>query len=233
VDAGGGDREVDGVGANREVDAGALDYDLTVPDGATDGATVAVLLHGRGSHKGDLQALAPVLPDDWALITPQAPFPGAEWGYGPGWAWYRYVAEDRLVPETLEASLQALDDFLGGLRERLGFSPGRIVLGGFSQGGTTSVAYALSRPGRIVAALNFSGFLAASVDVPEGAEAGTATPVFWGHGKRDPNIPFELALRGRATLTEAGVPLVAMDYPIGHWMLPDEIHDAVAMVDSL
>ena len=212
---------------------GGLDYDVMVPRGVEDGATVAVLLHGRGSHKGDLQALAPVLPDDWALVTPQAPFPGAEWGYGPGWAWYRYVAEDRLVPETLEASLQALDDFLGGLRERVGFAPGRIVLGGFSQGGTTSVAYALSRPAKITAALNFSGFLAASVAVPEGAEAERATPVFWGHGTRDPNIPFDLAVRGRGTLTAAGVPLVAMDYPIGHWMLPDEIHDAVAMVRSL
>lgn len=223
-----------GTGARPgDVDAGGLDYDLTVPTEAEDGTTVAVLLHGRGSHKGDLQALGPVLPEDWALVTPQAPFPGAEWGYGPGWAWYRYVAEDRLVLETLEASLQALDDFLDGLGERVGFVPGRIVLGGFSQGGTMSMAYALSRPDRTAAALNFSGFLAASVDVPTGADAERATPVFWGHGQRDPNIPFELAVRGRATLTEAGVPLVARDYPIGHWMLPDEVHAAVAMVRSL
>jgi phospholipase/carboxylesterase len=220
-------------GEAGDVDAGRLDYDLSVPGSAGDGATVAVLLHGRGSHKGDLQALGPVLPDDWALITPQAPFPAAEWGYGPGWAWYRYVAEDRLVPETLEASLSAVDSFLDELPERLGFAPGRLVLGGFSQGGTMSMAYALSRPGRIVAAWNFSGFLAASVDVPEGVEAERATPIFWGHGLRDPNIPFELARRGRSTLQTAGVPLVAMDYPIGHWMLPDEINDAVAMVRSL
>lgn len=217
----------------RGADARRLEYEVTVPDGAGDGTTVAVLLHGRGSHKGDLQALGPVLPDEWALVTPQAPFPGAEWGYGAGWAWYRYVADDRLVPETLEASLLAVDAFLDELPEQLGFAPGRVVLGGFSQGGTTSMAYGLSRPGRIWAVWNFSGFLAASVEVPEGTEAERATPIFWGHGRRDPNIPFELALRGRSTLRGAGVPLVSMDYPIGHWMLPDEIHDAVAMVPSL
>ncbi len=212
---------------------GGLDFDLHVPDTATDGATVTVLLHGRGSHKGDLQALAPVFPADWALVTPQAPFPGAEWGYGGGWAWYRYIAENRLVEETIEHSLEALDGFLASLPEILGFTPGPIVLGGFSQGGTMSVAYALSRPGAVVAALNFSGFVAASVEIPQGEAARAATPIFWGHGLRDANIPFDMAITGRAQLTEAGVPLVAMDYPIGHWMLPDEIHDAVAMIQSL
>lgn len=211
-------------------DGSGLEYDLARPDGAGDGDTVAVLLHGRGSHKGDLQALRPVLPDDWTLVTPQAPYPGAEWGYGPGWAWYRYVAEDRVVVETLEASLEALDTFLAELPDVVGFAPGRVVLGGFSQGGTSSLAYALSHPGRVAAVWNFSGFLAESATVPEGRAASEATPVFWGHGLRDPNIPFALAVRGRERLTAAGVPLVTMDYPIGHWMLPDEIHDAVAML---
>ncbi len=211
----------------------ALDFDITMPENCSEGATVAILLHGRGSHKGDLQALSPVLPSDWVLITPQAPFPGAEWGYGPGWAWYRYLQEDQIVPETLDESLGKLDDFIAELPKRLGFSPGSIVLGGFSQGGTTSVAYALSRPGVIAAALNFSGFVADSVIVPTGPEAETATPIFWGHGTSDPNIPFRIALKGRERLTEAGIPLVAMDYGIGHWILPDEVHDAVAMVESV
>jgi predicted esterase len=210
-----------------------LDYDLSLPEDAGDGTTVAVLLHGRGSHKGDLQALGPVLPEDWAIVTPQAPFPGVEWGYGPGWAWYRYVAENRLVEETLDRSLTLLDGFLAGLPGVLGFDPGPIVLGGFSQGGTTSVAYALTRPGTVAAALNLSGFVAASLELPSGEAAVSATPVFWGHGRRDPNIPFDMAISGRRALTEAGVPLVAMDYPIGHWILPDEIHDAVAMVRSV
>lgn len=212
---------------------GGLDFDLTVPDSVGDSATVCVLLHGRGSHKGDLQALAPVLPADWGLITPQAPNPGAEWGYGPGWAWYRYVAEDRVVEATLEASLERLDAFLDALPGILGFVPGAAVLGGFSQGGTMSLAYALGHRGRVKAALNFSGFLADSVHVPEGEAATSATPLFWGHGQRDANIPMALAVRGRARLREAGVPLVTMDYPIGHWMVPDEIHDAVAMIRGI
>lgn len=210
-----------------------LDFQLHVPDGAQPGAPVAVLLHGRGSRMGELQGLAPMLPSDWILVTPQAPFAGAEWGYGPGWAWYRYIAEDRVVEEVLEHSLERLDHFLAGLPDVIDVEPGPIVLGGFSQGGTMSTAYALTRPGAVRAALNFSGFLATSVPVPSGDEAATTTPIFWGHGLRDMSIPFELAVRGRETLTTAGIPLVAMDYPIGHWIVPEELRDAVAMVESL
>lgn len=210
-----------------------LGYDLSRPPELEDGATVAVLLHGRGSHRGDLQALRPHLPDDWALVTPQAPHPGHPWGYGPGWAWYRYVAEDRLVDETLEVSLGALHTFLDSLPRLLGVEPGRIVLGGFSQGGTTSLAYGLTQPGRVAAALNFSGFLADSTVIPAERMTSDTTPLFWGHGLRDPAIPHTLAVRGRGTLAEHGVSVETRDYDIGHWIDPQEVADAVAFVEGL
>lgn len=210
-----------------------LDFDLAVSQGSNDGATVAVLLHGRGSHKGDLQGLAPMLPEDWSVLTPQAPFPGLPWGYGPGWAWYRYMGDNRVQEDTLEHSLSLLDDFLEALPTMLGFTPGTVVLGGFSQGGTTSIAFALSRPGRVAAVLNFSGFVAAPVRIPTGAAAASATPIFWGHGTGDPAIPFRMAVTGRASLTEAGVPLVSRDYEIGHWIVPEEIRDAAEMVRAV
>lgn len=210
-----------------------LGYDLSLPPDVADGATIAVLLHGRGSHRGDLQALRPHLPEAWSLVTPQAPHPGHPWGYGPGWAWYRYLAEDRVEDPTLAWSLDALDGFLERLPSALGFRPGRLVLGGFSQGGTSSLAYALTRPGRVSGVLNFSGFLVDSTVVPASALAEAAAPVFWGHGTRDPNIPHRLAVKGRARLEEAGAPLAAHDYDIGHWVDPREIADAVAFVEGM
>ena len=194
---------------------------------------MAVLLHGRGSHRGDLQALRPLIPPEWALVTPQAPHAGHLWDYGPGWAWYKYVEKDRLVEETLVHSLSALEAFLDHLPVLLDFQPGRIVLGGFSQGGTTSMALAISRPGRVAAAINFSGFLAESVEVPFSALSHGTPPIFWGHGLRDPNIPHTLAGRGRQRLDAAGLRLDAHDYDIGHWIAPEEVRDAVAFVESL
>ena len=59
------------------------------------------------------------------------------------------------------------------------------------------------------------------------------TPIFWAHGLKDLNIPFELATRGRERLEGAGVPLSAHDYDVGHWIVPEEVTDALAFVDSL
>lgn len=209
-----------------------LAFDRKGPSDAADGATVAVLLHGRGSHRGDLQALRPLLPRDWVLLTPQAPHPGHPWGYGPGWAWYRYLAEDRLAEAGLEASLIALDAYLAELPAILRLQPGRVILGGFSQGGTVSLTHALTRPGTVDATLVFSGFLPSTPPVTDDALAAVPTPIFWGHGTRDPNIPFALAERGRSRLLAVGADLACHDYDIGHWIDPAEIADAVAFVEG-
>lgn len=212
---------------------GALEFDVALGSDVGGAATVAVLLHGRGSDKHDLMGLRPLLPAEWSMVTPRAPHPGAPWGYGPGYAWYRYVDEDRVVLDTLEQSLGLLDDLLAGLARAVGFKPGRIVLGGFSQGGTMSLAYAITRPDVVAAALNFSGFLATAVALDESGSRPPKTPIFWGHGTGDPAIPIALAERGRARLRRAGARMVARDYRVGHWIAAEEVADAVAMVREL
>lgn len=210
-----------------------LTFVQSVPEDARDGAPVLVLLHGRGSSETDLMGLRPHLPADHALVCPRAPFAGAEWGYGPGWAWYRYLGANRPEPESFEASQRELENLLDSLPERLGFAPGRVILGGFSQGGTMSVAFALRHPGRVAGVLNFSGFLADHPSVRATPESVEGTRFFWGHGTSDPAIPFEMALEGRAGLRAAGADLVAPDYPIGHWIAPEELTDAVAWLKEL
>jgi len=201
----------------------SLGYETHIGPQAEDGSPLLLLLHGRGSHEGDLQGLAPLLPQDIVLVTPRAPFPAAPWGYGPGWAWYRYLEEDRVVTTTLETSLAALDALLERLDRELPIRTGPRVLGGFSQGGTTSLAWALSRPGRLAGVVNLSGFL---VNAPEliGAFDGlNSPPVFWGHGEADPAIPYALARKGRRQLAEAGVTLHPADHPGGHTITSGEL----------
>jgi phospholipase/carboxylesterase len=209
-----------------------LDLDVSPAPRATGSTTVAVLLHGRGSDKNDLQGLRPQLPEDWTLVTPRAPFPGEPWGYGKGYAWYRYIEEDRLDADTLHESLSLLDDFLAALPRTIGVTPERIVLGGFSQGGTTSLSYALTRPGSVTAVLNFSGFLPAAIAVDESGANPPSTPIFWGHGLGDPAIPIGLAERGRNRLRRARAKLLTLDFSIGHWIVPEEVEAAVAMVSG-
>jgi phospholipase/carboxylesterase len=210
-----------------------LEFDHLPAKRVAESTTLAVLLHGRGSDERDLQGLRDQLPDDWTLVTPRAPFPGEPWGYGKGWAWYRYVEEDRLEADTLSESLSLLDDFLATVPGAIGVKPRRIVLGGFSQGGTTSLSYALTRPGAVAAVLNFSGFLPAAIEVDESGANPPATPIFWAHGLGDPAIPIALAERGRNRLRRARARLVTRDFSIGHWVVPEEVEAAVATVNEL
>jgi phospholipase/carboxylesterase len=203
-----------------------LEYEIRTPQSPRDGAPLIVLLHGRGSDRFDLLGLQAGLPSDAILVAPQAPFPAAPWGYGPGWAWYRYLGEDRPEPETFEQSQSALADFLASLRDHLPVTTGELTLAGFSQGGTMSLAHALRAPGGVPNVVNFSGFLANHPSVKVTPQTVKGTRIFWGHGIHDPAIPHALAQRGRDVLRAAGADLEVRDYPIGHWIEPEELRAA-------
>ncbi len=208
------------------------EYDSQIPHDVTDGAPLVVLLHGRGSHEGDLVELGPSLLDGAVVVTPRAPFPAEPWGYGPGWAWYRIDPGFQIAADTLIPSLIALDDFLQRIATELPVETGPLVLGGFSQGGTVSQAYSVRNPGKAPLVVNFSGFLAddPAISVTEVTVAGTR--FFWGHGVHDPAVPFELALRGRERLRSVGAELEARDYRIGHWIDAEELRDARRWVEQ-
>lgn len=200
-----------------------LEFLAQIAPKARDGAPVLVLLHGRGTDMRDLQGLARVAGPNGTVVTPQAPHPGGPWGYGPGWAWYRYLGEGRAHRDSLASSLEALETFMEALPTHLGFRPGPLVLGGFSQGGTISMAYALTHPGALDGVVNLSGFLVDRESLDVGVEALGDTPLFWAHGTEDPAVPFFLAVEGRRRIREAGGDLEARDYRMGHQVSLEEM----------
>lgn len=209
-----------------------LEVDLHLPERPRDGSPLVLLLHGRGADKADLVPLGRFFPDDILLATPRGPFPGAPWGYGPGWAWYRYLSEDRPEPKSFKEGQRALDELIARLPGELPVRPGALVLGGFSQGGTMSLGWALRNAGEAAAILNFSGFLPSHPDVVPKTTTAGGLRVFWGHGTIDPAIPLPIAERGRKTLRAAGADLQACDYPIGHWIDPREMREAVDWLEK-
>jgi len=205
---------------------------LRIPADLRPGAPLVVLLHGRGADKEDLASLSEFLPEGAAAAFPRAPFPAAPWGYGPGYAWYRFLGGARPEPESFSEGQAALDRYLAALPARLPHPPGPIVLGGFSQGGTSALAWALAHPGRVAGVLMLSGFLAEHPSVRVSAETAQGLEVFWGHGTEDGSIPHALGERGRAALLAAGVRVEAHDYPMGHSILQEEMEDARAWINS-
>lgn len=201
----------------------ALDATVRMPRTARDGAPLIVLMHGRGSDRDDLAPLAGSFPDDAVLAFPSAPFPGAPWGYGPGRAWYRFLGGAAPEPESFEAGQQALAAWLDALRGSLPVRAGPLILGGFSQGGTSAIGYALRNPGKVHGVLNWSGFVPEHATVGARRDTCDGLRVFWGHGTADGNVPFALAVTGRATLGSAGAMVTAFDHASGHTITRDEL----------
>jgi phospholipase/carboxylesterase len=203
----------------------------TAGPAAGPGRPVLLLLHGRGADETDLGGMGEMLLPAAAVILPRAPFPGTPWGYGPGWAWYRFLGRGRPDPDHFAESVRRVDALVARLRSD--GADGPLVLGGFSQGGTLALGYALTHPGRVAGILNFSGFVPAGVGAEPSADNAGELPVFWGHGLEDPAIPHDLARAGRAALAAAGARVMARDYPIGHWIAPEELADARGWLEAL
>jgi phospholipase/carboxylesterase len=201
----------------------ALDAAVRIPEDARDGAPLIVLMHGRGSDRDDLTPLAGGFPDDAVLAFPNGPFAGAPWGYGPGRAWYRFLGGATPEPESFEAGQRALAAWLDALRGSLPVRVGPLILGGFSQGGTSAIGYALRNPGKVHGVLNWSGFVPEHPTVEARRDTCDGLRVFWGHGTADGNVPFALAVTGRAMLGSAGAMVTAFDHPSGHTITRDEL----------
>jgi phospholipase/carboxylesterase len=209
-----------------------LQFETFIPADVQEGAPVWVLLHGRGSNRSDLQGLQPYLPTGSVVLTPEAPFSGLQWGYGPGSAWYRFLGRNRPEPESFEQSQVALHEFLAAVPGLLPVKPGPIILGGFSQGGVMSMAYALRNPGTVPYVVNFSGFLPDHPSIKATPETVQGTRFFWGHGQMDQMITHALAVEGRGILAAAGADLTAKDYPMGHQISGEELADVLAWLKA-
>ncbi|MGQ0815178.1 MAG: alpha/beta hydrolase [Gemmatimonadota bacterium] len=186
-----------------------------------------ILMHGRGANRFDLLSLAEPMPAHANIVLPEAPFDAARWGYGPGSAWYRFIDRNMPEPESFSRSLDELKELVEH------FNAQQVVVGGFSQGGTLGLGYALSHPGEVLGILNFSGFVADHPRVLVSPQTVDDSSFFWGHGTQDTNIPFALAVEGRAQLRAAGAKLEMHDYTIGHRIAPEELDDAIQWVGSV
>ena len=131
-----------------------------------------VLLHGYGSHEGDLFSLAPGLPLSPVIASVQAPHP-----MGPGFAWFPIEGASRI--DDANEAVDALLEWLSSLTYT------SVGLVGFSQGGAIALQALRRAPSRFSYAAVLSGF-ALSGDLPgDTSLASSPPPVFWGRGTAD------------------------------------------------
>ena len=163
---------------------GVFDTPVVVTAGATDpAAPLVVLLHGRGSHEGDIIGLAQHLPAGPTYAAVRAPI--AE---GGGYAWFANRGIGRPVTESLAETMSWFREWLDHVAPA-----GRpVVLAGFSGGAAFAGGLVLADPDRFAGAAILYGTLPFDAGVPVTPGRLAGAPVFVAQGEADTVIPREL-----------------------------------------
>ena len=187
-----------------------------------------LLLHGVGSHEGDLFSLAPYLDGRFLVVSARAPVALDYGGYG----WFRidFTPEGMVADlEQARRSLEMLPGFIAELAETYGTDARRTYLAGFRQGAVMSLALMLTRPEKLAGVAAMSGRLPRQVIAAEpDRDALDGMPVIITHGLYDPVLPVEGARAAREYLERLPVELTYREYPMGHEVSMESLRDVTA-----
>jgi len=210
------------------IEGKSLAYVIVKPDGfAPDGSfPLVTILHGFGAGMYDLASIAGALdPTGYVYAFPNAPYEVDLGLYGTGYSW----SADRpgVVPIANDNTTidEKLDICFTELLEVTGASPGNVVLAGFSQGAGVTLRYGLLRPESFAGLAVLSGFFRDADTIRDQLPAGRTQPIFMVHGRQDPMIPLESALKTKAFLEDAGYAPEYHEYDMPHTVSEEVLRD--------
>ncbi|WP_396183684.1 alpha/beta hydrolase [Flavobacterium sp.] len=185
-----------------------------------------LLLHGYGSNEADLFSFASELPEEYFVISAQAPY---DMQFG-SFAWYEinFDADVNKFSDLNQArqSRDMIANFIDELLAKYPIDSTKVSLIGFSQGSILSYAVALSYPTKIAKVVAMSGYLNLDMAI-EGFEKNdiSGLKIFASHGTVDQVIPVEWARKTPQLLENFGIDVVYKEYPIGHGVSPQNFFD--------
>ena len=191
-----------------------------------------VLLHGFGASMGDLAGLSPAIePQSYLYLYPNGPIE-MQVGYGmTGYAWTRPVQDGPSDDADQVESLIA--DLVQEVSERYRVAPGRIVLGGFSQGGMITYRLGLPNPELFGGLVVLSGSVRDPDRLAERLPADRSQPIFIAHGTDDGMISVEDARDSRRFLEASGYAPEYREYAMGHEITQDVVRDLKSWVQRV
>jgi len=177
------------------------------------GKSLLVLLHGLGSHEGDLFQLSPYLPLDFVIVSPRGPLRS-----GKGWSWFDIAAPR---PEPLNRSADEFAEWLATVRG----DAASVVLLGFSQGGVLALQTLRRHPELVDSLVLLSAIADETVDPGDPELEVLRPPVFWGRGTLDDVVPAEQVAATRDWLEEHSTLTERIYEDVGHWITDSELGD--------
>lgn len=190
-----------------------------------------IWLHGLGADGEDFVEVAETinLPVAMRYIFPHAPKnPVTINGGFVMRSWYDIAEVDISAKQDaagIHASQAEIEKLIANEVSR-GIAPENIFLAGFSQGGAIALHTGLRHPAKL------AGIIALSTYIPladtlsqEISLSASKTPIFFGHGKHDPVVPYALGKQSADSLKHLGLKVDWYEYSMQHAVNSDEISD--------
>ncbi len=185
-----------------------------------------VAFHGWGANALDLLGLSPYVADGrFAMLCPQGPM---EVPIGPlkGYGWYPIMMGSPPDPGEVQKAIAEADRFIQGALERYPIDRRKLVLLGFSQGGSIVYSLGLRNPERFAAMVAISSWLPPQLAAQvQGAEALQQLPTLVQHGRADDLIDIARARESVEALRALKVPLTYREYDCGHEITAEGLSD--------
>jgi len=208
----------------------SLHYIKRVPKTTIKNPPLLILLHGYGSNEQDLFSFAEELPDDFLIISAQAPY---ELGYG-SYAWFsiNFDSNNEKFYDLDEAaqSVTKIAAFIDEIKEKYNTNPDKTFLLGFSQGAILSYSLTLTIPNKVQHVIALSGFINEEL-TKQNIAAGIETDYYISHGSVDQVIPVDWARKAPEFLTKNNLQNVYSEYPVGHGVAPQNFYSFKSWIE--
>lgn len=191
-----------------------------------------IWLHGLGADRYDFLPVAEALQESLRttrFVLPQAPTRAVtiNGGYAmPSWYDIKAMSPARSISE--QELNESADTVVALIEEqkRAGIDASRIFLAGFSQGGAVvfHTAY-LKWQGALGGVLALSTYAPTFSNELELSASQQRTPALCLHGQYDEVVQNSMGRTAYEHLKRLGVTVTWQEYPMGHEVLPQEIHD--------
>lgn len=197
-----------------------------------------IWLHGLGADGHDFKSIAPQLQFDTQLplrfIFPHAPIrPVSINDNNRMRAWFdiHHLGKDtlgtkgELITRDEQGIRQSQHAIVNLINEQIasGIPSEKIILAGFSQGGTMALYTGIHFEKPLAGILALSTLLPSEDAIKNHAEANAKTPILMLHGTYDPVIPLALAQTTYEHLKKANLNVSLQEYPMEHQMCAEEL----------
>lgn len=203
-----------------------MNYIVKEPQNINSDTTLLILLHGYGSNEEDLFSFTADLPENWLIVSLQAP---KNTPYG-GFCWYDidFTNQEKFINTVqAEESMALILNKITKIREKYGIIEGKTHLCGFSQGGILSYALALKNPQLFHKIACLSAYPEPKIlqNITTDRKTLQHLHFFVSHGTEDSVIPIEWGKKGYELLYDLSLFFSFREYKAGHGVNPKNYQD--------